>query len=127
LKFSQLLRYPRVSPRPTIRKWSLWSRATKTHILYTVRKSMKRRTQWDEELTKWFGRKLKEKFLIQKWNIAIRAVIDQIDNSNTFSIVSRDYLRILLNFKSFKLVRPRTHKSGPKPSCSNSISEYSID
>jgi hypothetical protein len=36
-------------------------------------------------------------------------------------------LRAWLNFKSFKLVRPRTRKSGPKVSWSNSIPEYYID
>jgi hypothetical protein len=70
---------------------------------------------------------MKEKFLIQKLNRAIRVIIDQIDISNTFSMVTRDCLRVWLNFKSFKLVRPRTRKSGQKSSWSNSIPEHYID
>jgi hypothetical protein len=121
---------PELAPLLQNRKWWWYSRAMKTHILYTIGNSTKRRTQWDKEFTKWLsslGEKLKEKFSIQKWNRAIRAIIDQIDTSNTFSMVTKDCLRAWLNFKRFKLVRPRTHKSGPKSSWSNFITEHSID
>jgi hypothetical protein len=99
------------------------------HIIYRWKKHEEDNTmRWKiHEMVEWFGRNLKEKFLIQKWNRAIWAIIDQIDTSNTFSMVPRDCLRAWLNFKSFKLVIPRTHKSGPKLSWSNSISEHSID
>jgi hypothetical protein len=40
-----------------------------------------------------FWRKLKGKILFQKWNQAIRVIIDQIDISNIFSIVTRHCLR----------------------------------
>jgi hypothetical protein len=74
-----------------------------------------------------FGRKLKGKCSVQKWNRVIRAMIDQIYTSNTFSMVTRDCLRAWLNFISFKLVKPRTRKLGQKSSWSNSIPEHSID
>jgi hypothetical protein len=33
----------------------------------------------------------------------------------------------LVEFQKLQMMRPQTHKSGPKPSCSNSIPEHSID
>jgi hypothetical protein len=44
-----------LAPPPKIRKWWWWSRAIKIHILYTVGKSTKRRTQRDDELAKWLS------------------------------------------------------------------------